>query len=80
MNGDILLSSSVIQVLEGLWSGRDSSLFDHGVLLCGRVNEVPFVRIDTSTVESYQHGFESSFISGKQRNPFSAVLHHCYTR
>ncbi|KAK8822190.1 hypothetical protein WA577_005356 [Blastocystis sp. JDR] len=72
VNGDILLSSSVIPVLRSLRRGLNSTLFRNGVLLCGRVNEVRDVHILTSSKDAYHRSFESSYSTGKRRNPYSA--------
>ena len=73
VNGDILLSSSVIPVLRSLRRGLNSTLLRNGVLLCGRVNEVRDVHILTSSKDAYHRSFESSYSTGKRRNPYSAV-------
>lgn len=77
VNGDILLSSSVIPVLQILHQRLKWALFKNGVLLCGRVNEVKEVHILTSSKEAYRDSFESSYSTGKRRNPYSAVVYYC---
>lgn len=78
VNGDILLSSSVIPALRALRRGLNSTLFRNGVLLCGRVNEVTDIHIFTSSKDAYHNSFESSYSKGKRRNPYSAVVFRCW--
>lgn len=77
VNGDILLSPMLFDVLLTLKSNEYFTPLQRPYMLAGRVSEVQTYSLDMGSIARYSESFEALYRKGKRRNSFSAVWVKC---
>ena len=72
VNGDILLSPMLFDVLLTLKSNEYFTPLQRPYMLAGRVSEVQTYSLDMGSIARYSESFEALYRKGKRRNSFSA--------